>query len=193
MHQHCFVSADGKIPTNLHSRDLVFEVVFHSYDGSIGSFRYEAQDLTQERPFVSVTSRFRLTPRGRGTLWRSPSGNVRCGNSGRKTESKSTSAVWAWSPGGRRTCGAGGPQPAGKTAEWRSLCVMESLMMDRKPTLRRRSAAAPRVCGRHFHFSTCGTSGYAVVHHCTLECALLRINSMQFKDHDHLNEGSKKE
>lgn len=192
VHKHCFVSADVKIATNLHSKDLVFKVVFHSNNGSIWSFRYEAQDLRVEMQSVSVTSRLRLTRWTWGTLWRSPSGNVQCGNSGRKTEFKSTSVVWALSPGGRRTSGAGGPQSAEKTAEWPSLWVMESLMIDRKPTLRRRSAAAPRFCGRHlYYFSKCGQSGYAVVHHCTFVCALLYINFMQFKDHDHLNSGSK--
>lgn len=187
VHKHCSVSADVKIATNLHSKDSVFKVVFHSYDGSIWSFRYEAQDLTEEMQFVSLTSGLRLTRWGRGTLWRSPSGNARCGNSGRKTEFKSTSVVWALSPGDRRSSGTGGPQSAEKTAEWPSLCVMESLMIDRKPTLRRRSADAPRFCGRHFYyFSKCGKSGYAVFHQCTFACALLSTNFMQFKDHDKL-------
>lgn len=157
VHTPWFNSADVKIITHLHSKDLIFKVVFHSYDGSIWSFSYEAQNLTEQMQFVRLAHLYLSQAEVRGTLWPSRSGNVRCGNSGRKTELKSTSVVWVLVPAGSRSSGVGGPHAGGgeNMAECPSLWVMESLTIERKPTLRRRSAAAPRFCGRH----TCALKG----------------------------------
>lgn len=61
-------SAFLKIITDLHSKDLVFKAVFHSYDGSIWSFSYETQNLTEKMHFVGVSALLSLTCWGRGYL-----------------------------------------------------------------------------------------------------------------------------
>lgn len=53
-------SASIKIINNLHSKELVSKGVFHSYDGSIWSFSYEAQNLTEKIKFVSVSAHLLL-------------------------------------------------------------------------------------------------------------------------------------